>query len=199
MSATALAPRLDDALWDTFPMVAAQVSVGDAFAAGDPEALEIAYRQWGGLINSMARRSLGNPEDAADITQATFISAWHGRASYDPARASLQTWLVAIARRRVVDHLRRASTHAEVPTAEPLDTSPHIHEAQMIIDRLVLRDEVAGLDEPARTIVNLSFYSQLSHAEIADRLDLPLGTVKSHLRRSLLKLRSRLEGSRNDF
>lgn len=197
MTATALAPRPDGALWDTLPMVAAQVSVGDAFAAGDPEALEIAYRQWGGLIHSIAQRSLGNLDDAADITQATFISAWHGRASYDPARASLKTWLVAIARRRVVDHLRRASTHAEVPTAEPLDSTTNNHEAQRVIDRLVLRDEVGGLDEPARTIVNLAFYSQLSHTEIADQLNLPLGTVKSHLRRSLLKLRSRLEGSRD--
>lgn len=199
MAALALAPRPSEVLWETAPMVATQVAVGDAFAAGDPAALETAYKQWGGLIFTIAQRSLGNPEDAADITQATFISAWHGRASYDPARAALQTWLVAIARRRVIDHLRRAATHAEVPTAEPVERASGTHEAQTLIDRLVLKDEVAGLAEPARTVVTLAFYDQLTHPEIAARLDLPLGTVKSHLRRSLVKLRTRLEASRDDF
>lgn len=199
MSVAALAPRLGCPPWDNHPMVAAQAEVGHAFAAGDPAAMEVAYRQWGGLVHAIALRSLGNHEDAADVTQATFISAWHGRASYDPARASLKTWLVAIARRRVVDHLRRPATSAEVPIAEPLERSGVGLESQEIIDRIVLRDAVTDLDEPARTIVDLAFYSQLTHTEIADRLDLPLGTVKSHLRRSLLRLRTRLEGSRDDL
>lgn len=199
MSASALQLHSAPArLWDTSPMAAVEDEIGAAFAAGDPGAVEDAYRTWGGLVYTIALRTVGNADDAADITQATFLSAWHGRASYDPARAPFKAWISAIARRRSIDHLRRPAQVREFAAAEYHD--PHatdIDHASDTVDRIVVRDELDSLPEPARTIVGLAFYSRLTHSEISARLDLPLGTVKSHLRRSLNRLRTRLEGSRD--
>ncbi len=183
-------------------MVAIEDAVGQAFAAGDPDAVERAYQQWGGLIYTIALRTVGHPDDAADITQATFLSAWHGRESYDPARAPFKSWLTSIARRRAIDHLRKPVAVREVSTAEhyenPTSNDPAGPDhSEVVVDRIIIRDELDSLEQPARTIVELAFFEQLTHTEIAHRLDMPLGTVKSHLRRSLTKLRSRLEESRH--
>lgn len=183
----------------TSGMASVEEQVGEAFAAGDEDAVALAYATWGGLVYSIALRIAGDPDDAADITQATFLSAWHGRGSFDPARAQFKSWLAAIARRRAIDHLRRPVVAREFAAADqPQDRSLEADEADALVDRIVLRDEVDALAQPARTIVGLAFFAGLTHSEIAMRLDLPLGTVKSHLRRSLSRLRTRLEASRDD-
>lgn len=182
-------------VWET-PGVSSE-QVGQAFAAGDATAAADAYTRWGGLVYTIALRTVGNADDAADITQATFLSAWHGRSSYDPSRGELGAWLAAIARRRSIDHLRRSVRHHEAASELPVDEPSEVDETQQMIDRLVVTEALTELNEPAQSIVRLSFYSQLSHSEIAEQLNLPLGTVKSHLRRSLTRLRTRLEGSRH--
>lgn len=189
-------------------MAASDEQVGRAFAAGHPEAVATAYERWGRLVYTIALRAVGQPEDAADITQATFLSAWRGRATFDPDRASLKTWLCAIARRRSIDHLRVPATSREFTSdsgthlggGEPVaHAAPGVGQASpdALVDRIVLRDEVESLDEPARSVIRLAFYSHYTHSEIAAELDLPLGTVKSHLRRSLQRLRKGLEESRD--
>jgi RNA polymerase sigma-70 factor (ECF subfamily) len=182
-------------VWET-PGVSSE-QVGQSFAAGDAAAVADAYARWGGLVYTIALRTVGNADDAADITQATFLSAWHGRSSFDPRRGELGAWLAAIARRRSIDHLRRSVRLNEVPGDVTADEPSDIDETQQMIDRLVVSEALGELTEPAQSIVRLSFYAQMSHSEIADQLDLPLGTVKSHLRRSLIRLRQRLEGSRH--
>ena len=190
-------------LCNTRRMVAAQTEVESAFAAGDDTALAYAYRQWGGLIHHIALRTVGNSEDAADITQATFVSAWRSRDSFDPERASLKTWLVAIARRRIADHLRTRHVQTEIPTDQHSDPLPPPRaqstrtDMNAVVDRLVVRDQVAELPEPAQTVVRLAFFNELTHTEIATATGLPIGTVKSHLRRSLAKMRKGLDGSRD--
>lgn len=172
--------------------------MGEAFASGDPDAVAMAYATWGGLVYTIALRVVGDPDDAADITQSTFLSAWRGRESFDPSRAPFKSWLASIARRRAIDHLRRPVEARELATAEQSESdSATLDHAEGVVDRVVLRAELDTLEEPARTIVGLAFYSQFTHTEIAESLDLPLGTVKSHLRRSLSRLRRRLEDSRD--
>lgn len=165
------------------------------FAAGDEGALRQMYDRWSRLVFTIAARSIGDLSEAEDIVQQTFVSAWRSRASFDPARAGLSTWLLAIARRRIADaHEARSRSArleeamravAEEPIAAPVDVEGSV----------LLADEISRLEPDARSVVTLAFYQDLTHVQIADRLDMPLGTVKSHLRRSLSRLRSRLEAS----
>ncbi len=175
---------------------AADDRLAEDFAAGRPSAVHAVYRRWSPLVYTIALRSLGSVADAEDATQQVFVAAWRGRAGYDPTRAPLASWLVGITRHVVADvHARRgrerraqdaATAALHEPAAEPEDPA-------RVVDRVVVADAVAGLGEPQRQILALAFYDDLTHAQIAERVGLPLGTVKSHIRRSLQRLRTRLE------
>lgn len=181
------------------PPVPSDAEVAASFAAGDETALAAAYERWAGLVHGLAVRSLGAGSDAEDVTQQTFVSAWTGRASYRPQSSPLAAWLVGIARHRIADaHAQRARqarlesavvTVADHPTKGG-GTTPFDPAAE---DRVVLMDELRRLDQPQRGIMELAFFHDLTHDQIARHLDLPLGTVKSHIRRTLARLRTRLE------
>ncbi|MCK6067538.1 MULTISPECIES: RNA polymerase sigma factor [Microbacterium] len=174
-----------------------ELDVAGRFQAGDERALEAIYRRWSPLVFTLALRALGDRGDAEDATQRTFVSAWNSRESFDPARAGLSTWLVAIAKRRIAD-VREA--RARVAAAQ--DELQRLTDPEALVvpeidlgDRLLLADEIERLEPDARAVIRLAFYDDLTHDQIAHRLQLPLGTVKSHIRRSLTRLRRRLEVS----
>jgi len=175
--------------------------ITESFVLGDPESMRAVYDRWGSLVYTTCRRALGNDHDAADVTQAVFVSAWQGRSGFDPQRGSLPGWLLGIARRKIADHWQGTQKSPILGGEELVESG--LHEGLSIdgvIDRVLLRDELDRLGDPAGRIVELSFFDQLTHVQIASVLDLPLGTVKSHLRRSLERLRTRLEvdhGARN--
>jgi RNA polymerase sigma-70 factor (ECF subfamily) len=169
-------------------------AVGAAFQAGDASALAAAYRNWGSLVYTLALRSLGQVQDAEDVTQAVFTAAWRKRDTFDPQRGNLPAWLVGITRRQIADaHAARGRT-STVPMPSEGEGEP----AAPIVepgDRVLIDDELARLSPQAQRVVRLAFYDDLTHQQIGERLGMPLGTVKSLIRRSLERMRKRLEVS----
>lgn len=178
------------------PIADADRELALEYSAGDDLALARVYQRYGALVHTVAQRALGDPHEAADITQQVFIAAWQGRARYRPAAGGLAGWLIGITRHKIADAWAARSRERTVldgagdATHEPTDGSSS---TAHLVDRMLLADELSRLAEPQRSIVSLAFYGGLTHGEIAASLEMPLGTVKSHIRRSLAQLRTRLE------
>jgi RNA polymerase sigma factor (sigma-70 family) len=174
---------------------ASDEEVAGAFGGGRPDALALVYERFGPLVYSIALRSLGARSDAEDVTQQVFVSAWRSRGSFDRLRGTLGGWLVTITRNKVADALRDRQRESRVllQVAGGAAVTAREMPSDQVVDRIVLADELALLPESQRVVMVLAFYSDLTHEQIARVLGLPLGTVKSHIRRGLLRLRSRLE------
>ena len=173
---------------------AADRRLAASFSTGGEPTFAAVYQRWSSLVYSTARRATGDADEAADITQSVFVSAWHSRASFDAERGSLPGWLLTITRRRIAD--RWAQRSREPIPDDTTDAGDAITPVEEAVDRILVADELDRLGEPPGTIMRLAFYDQLTHAEISERLNLPLGTVKSHIRRSLERMRRRLEVDR---
>ena len=169
----------------------AHLKVG--FARGDEACLEEVFRRFAPLIYTIAYRALQSSSDGEEITQEVFVSAWRGRASYQADKGSLVGWLIAIARNKVADRLRARGREVRlVQAVANSDVQVQSEGLSTLIDRLVLTEEIRQLPHPRGTILQLAFWEGRSYPQIAEQLDLPLGTVKSHVRRGLLHLRARL-------
>ncbi|GGL87592.1 MULTISPECIES: RNA polymerase sigma factor [Micromonospora] len=165
------------------------------FRAGDENALRQAYDRYGRAVFHLATSTLANRADAEDVTQATFVAAWLARDTFDPARGSLIGWLLGIGRRKVVDRLRVAARENRVvETVRQLpDPAPTRPDPETVVDRLVVADELARLPEDQRRMLELAFFDDLTHQQIATVTGVPLGTVKSHIRRGMASLKRRWE------
>jgi RNA polymerase sigma factor (sigma-70 family) len=172
--------------------------VGDAalaldrrFRAGEAVALRDAYDRHGGVVYGIALRCLGKHHDAEDVTQQVFVRAWRGRTTFDPSRGSLGAWLVGITRRQVAERLaHRVREHRAADlvgrAGDPADPQ---EVSDQVVDAVVVADELERLAPQVRAVLRLAFFDDLTHQQIAAVTGLPLGTVKSHLRRGLERLR----------
>lgn len=170
--------------------------IGVRLRAGSRDAFAQAYREWSSLVHTLALRSLGNHHDAEDVTQQVFVAAWNSRHTLKPDQGSVAGWLVGITRHKVADvHAKRArlARDAQAVAANTLPDENEPPPDDLLATRLVLHDELGRLGDPRATIVRMAFLEDRTHEEIAARLEMPLGTVKSHVRRGLLHLRTRLE------
>ncbi|MEP6650485.1 MAG: sigma-70 family RNA polymerase sigma factor [Lapillicoccus sp.] len=169
-------------------------ALAEALADGSRDALSECYRLWGPLVMGIAARALGSRHDAEDVTQQVFVSAWQSRGTLRPSETALPAWLIGIARNRVADeYARRAratrnsrAVAANTPTGSDIEGQDVV---DRLVDRVLLREAVDQLSEPRRTVLHLAYVEDRTQEEIAKELNLPLGTVKSHMRRGLLRLR----------
>lgn len=176
---------------------AEEAELGRRFRAGDERALEAAYRRYAGSVYARGLRQLGDVGEAQDVTQVVFVAAWKGREGYRPDEAPLGAWISGIARYKIADAWAQRERHRrELAAAGVLSLRPSPARqgvADEVSGRLAVLDQLSTLGEPQRTVMELAVFADLTHQQIAARLQMPLGTVKSHLRRSLLRMRRRLE------
>ena len=182
---------LHDVTATSSPEPPARDALADRWLAGHPDALRGAFDAWGGPIHAYCVRRLSLGE-AADATQEVFVSAWRARAQFDPSRGTLAQWLFGIARNTCVGFHRRAARVPEPMADLPAGRSQPAGD-EALPDRLMLVGALRQLPERQRRVLMASFVDGWTNQEVAERLDLPLGTVKSDIRRGLRTLRTHLE------
>lgn len=166
-----------------------------SLTAGSSDALAEVYRRWSSLVHTIALRSLGDPADAEDVTQQVFVSAWNGRHTFRPEHGSIQAWLVGITRHRIADlRTQRYRNHRNLQAvALESAAAPPVTDDAEWAQRLLIVHELEQMGDPRAAVIRMAFLEDRSHDDIAEALGLPLGTVKSHIRRGLLQLRERLK------
>ena len=173
-----------------------QLDLIECVRRGDNGAMERLYDAFGGVVFSNARRILRETSQAEEVVQDTFLQAWRDAATFDPQRGSLRAWLVVITRARALDRLRAHRSRAtRLALFQRLEGGP----ARVEVDQNTERDSgrchelasiLAVLPLEERALVSLAFQEGLSHGAIAARLEQPLGTVKTRLRRILRLIRA---------
>ncbi len=167
-------------------------------AKGDSDGLAALYDESSSLVYRVALRFVANPADAEEVTMDVYQQVWRTAERYAGERGTVSAWLVTLARSRALDRVRaKASrTRVEEPLPEfrelrftgagPEDATLATQEQRRI------RAALSTLPHEQREAVELAFYSGLTHAELADRLQQPLGTVKTRIRSAMMKLREQL-------
>ncbi len=160
-------------------------------ALTDEASLRSAYDAHGPLVYSFCRRTLGD-ERAKDVTQEVFVSAWRARHRFDPAKGSLAGWLMGITKNRLIDNVRAEKRHSDRRADDADRDIPVDPAVDRIGDRMLVADALRILPDRSRRAIELAYIEGLTHQEIAEQTDLPLGTVKSDIRRGLIRLRDHL-------
>ena len=165
---------------------------------GNEQAFESLYDATVGKLYALASAILRHAQDAEDVVCATYEQAWESAAQYDPGRASALGWLMMMCRSRALDQLRKRRlqtvTLTDVRSSETDETAaPPDDLLALVQENSRVHEALATLSDERRRLVSLSFLRDLTHAEIAELTGMPLGTVKSHLRRALSQLRAHLE------
>jgi RNA polymerase sigma-70 factor, ECF subfamily len=162
-------------------------------AQGDRNAFETLYQRYARSVFGLALRRLGDRGRAEDAVQETFASVWRAARTYKPNRGPGAPWLYAVARNAISDRGReRIDTAAEVPEEPATDPGPPDHAERDWIAWRIHR-ALTELPERERTVLELAYYSELSQTEIAEFLNVPLGTVKTRTRAALARLADVLE------
>ena len=178
------------------PLPASPSPVLPRVAAGDTAAVRVCIERYGRLVLGMARRWLGSAADAEDATQEVFIALWQRAGRFDPRVASELTFITMIARRKLIDRTRRRQARPPMAgLSEPVPDPAEPTAAWEVADRLApVRAALADLPDVQRRVLLLAVADGATHPEIAELTGLPLGTVKTHIRRGLLIVRERLTG-----
>ena len=159
---------------------------------GDRDAVQDCLNQYSGLVWSLARRMLANKDEAEDAVQEIFIEIWKNAEKFDASKASETTFVAMIARRRLIDRLRKTTRQPNIDSFEDMIVEPANKENEFLQTSVEAKQAAEAMSElrpEQQKILHLSIVEGFSHSEISDALDMPLGTVKTHARRGLIQVR----------
>jgi RNA polymerase sigma-70 factor (ECF subfamily) len=170
--------------------------------AGDESAIAALHARYAGALYSLARQVTRSESTAQDVVQEVFIAVWRSAERFDPAKGSVSAWLFALARHKAIDAVRREMTIQK----RTVEADLSFEEAPDDVDAETwrrfqgerIRDAIDRLPPAQKEAVELAFFAGLTHVEVAERLEIPLGTAKTRIRTALLRLRDLLGPSLSD-
>jgi RNA polymerase sigma-70 factor (ECF subfamily) len=188
------------ARFDPVPPLTGLAALVEQMALGRQDALARLYDETSAMLNGLLLRILERPEDAEEVLLDVYMKAWKYASRYSDKRGSVQAWLMIMARNAAIDRIRQKRAQPKTmafelettPEPESTEASPEEQTADRERRRkvqIVLRE----LPPEQREVVELAFFSGLTHAELAERLREPLGTIKSRIRMGLIRLRGLIE------
>jgi RNA polymerase sigma factor (sigma-70 family) len=181
-----------------YPLETSTCSILARIANGDETAVQDCINTYGNLIWSLAKKFTARQDDAEDAVQEVFMEIWQNAGRYDATKSAEITFISMLARRRLIDRLRKTYRQPNVQSIdEYIETSPNVFETQ-IHTKIQARRTVKAirtLRPEQRELVLLSIYEGMSHSEIAKAKRMPLGTVKTHIRRGFDKVRAAMNTS----
>ncbi len=169
-----------------------------AIAGGDQSAFGRLYDQTSPIIYGLVLRIVGDPADAEEVTLDVYGQVWRSARHFDSRRGTVMAWLVMVARSRAIDRIRSGAARRRREQGSPAmptlpDTSPNPEAAAEIgQQRRIITRALNALDVVDRRLIEMAFFEGLSHSELSQRTGLPLGTVKSRIRRGMINLREQL-------
>lgn len=185
------------------PFDAQPASAGDAdtitellllTARGDEAAFRELYDQVAGAVYGLVKRIVRSPAQSEEVAQEVLVEVWRLATRFDPERGTGKTWILTLAHRRAVDRVRSAQAATERDTRYGVANHEPEHdhvsaEAEVRLEQRQVRRALAGLTDIQRTAVELAYYNGYTHQQVAQTLDIPLGTAKTRLRDGLIHLR----------
>ncbi len=170
-------------------------------AQGDQAALGTLYDRYATPLYSLAIKMLANEAEAQDVLHDVFLSVWNKAAGFRADRGSAFSWTVALLRNRIIDRIRARRRHGELIEANAPDLEPSGSAASSSAENCVtnerareVRAAMSQISDDQRQVLRLAFFEGLTQAEIAEKLEEPLGTIKARAQRGMAKLRSLLKG-----
>jgi RNA polymerase sigma-70 factor (ECF subfamily) len=185
--------------WHHEPIVSPgpdHVSLMQRVQAGDDDAFAALYDELAGVVFCTIKRILRDPAMSEEVTQEVFVELWRTAARFDPEQASVSTWAITMARRRAVDRVRREQSQRDrierSASQRPLQADSPDESVVASIEAERVSRAVSQLPDEQRVVIEMAFIHGDSHSDIAERLGLPLGTVKGRVRLGLKKLGGKL-------
>lgn len=165
-------------------------------AGGDAAATQACVQRYSGIVWSLARRLLANPADAEEATQEIFVEIWKHAGRHDPAKGSEKLFVMMIARRRLIDRIRRQARQPRHESLDDPDTNRVLVSAETTaetaVDLDLARRVLETLPDEQQKIIAMCIVDGMTHREVAEATGKPLGTVKTMVRRGLIRVREAL-------
>ena len=165
-------------------------------ADGENGSFELLIEKYGNLVWSIGKKFLYRQSDLEDAVQEVFIAIWKSADKFDANKAKEITFVSMIARRRFIDHLRKISKHKNLESIDDDNSGHQLYKESLLnesTDLQLVKNAIQSLDIDDQELLNLSVYQGYSHSEISKLLNIPLGTVKTRIRRNLIKLKEVFE------